>query len=71
MENNYEINIGNQLAQVKYCTTEEEIEQFCIYHNLEADYCLIYPENHFMRVDAYYEDKDVEVTVLIRSKEVF
>ena len=71
MVSNYKWNIGNKLAQVKYCKTEQELEQFISDLNLRTEYKLIYPKNHFMRVDASYEDNDVEIKIEVHSKRIF
>lgn len=62
---NYDINVGNELAQVINCHTLDRIEQFCKDHNLHCDKASV-GEGSFQFVLATYNDKNIDIAIQIK-----
>ena len=68
MTDNYKMNISNELAQAKYCTTLEELEDFCVQHNFYCKNAIVY-SNKFPTVEGYmYDGEDVEIYFKVQSR---
>lgn len=63
----YKMNIGNELAQAKYCETIDELAQFCADHNFQCFDAAVF-FNQAPRVQGHYEDDDVYVEFTVMSK---
>lgn len=63
----YKMNIGNELAQIKYCHTIDDYEIFCKEHNLNLKQLITQP-NKFCLIADYGLDSDVDIEIKIKSK---
>ena len=62
----YRMNIGNELAQVKYCEDIDEVRQFCEDHGLDCMDAGVFP-NDFPIMKGYWRDNDIEVQITVQS----